>query len=83
MPEEREKWDWLADAAGQARGPVRDAVPAQAALVSHGSQSGITSAADRERLVALFADAAVARGVQRVTAPLPPPSMERIWRLGT
>jgi 3',5'-cyclic AMP phosphodiesterase CpdA len=58
LPEEREQWDWLADAAGQARSKSVMLFLHKPLWFPTGSQSGITvPVADRERLVALFADA--------------------------
>ncbi len=58
LPEEREQWDWLADAARQARGKSVMLFLHKPLWFPTGSQSGLTvPEADRERLVALFADA--------------------------
>lgn len=58
LPEEDEQWDWLADAARQARGKSVMLFLHKPLWSPMGSRSGITPPeAARQRLVALFADA--------------------------
>lgn len=58
LPEEDEQWDWLADAARQARGKSVMLFLHKPLWSPVGSRSGITPPeAARQRLVALFADA--------------------------
>jgi 3',5'-cyclic AMP phosphodiesterase CpdA len=58
LPEEDEQWDWLADAARQARGKSAMLFLHKPLWSPMGSRSGITPPeAARQRLVALFADA--------------------------
>lgn len=58
LPEEDEQWDWLADAARQARGKSVMLFLHKPLWSPMGSRSGITPPeAARRRLVALFADA--------------------------
>ena len=58
LPEEREQWDWLAEAARRARGKSVMLFLHKPLWSPMGSRSGITPPeAARQRLVALFADA--------------------------
>jgi 3',5'-cyclic AMP phosphodiesterase CpdA len=58
LPEEDEQWDWLADAARQARGKSAMLFLHKPLWSPMGSRSGITPPeAARQRLLALFADA--------------------------
>jgi 3',5'-cyclic AMP phosphodiesterase CpdA len=58
LPQEDEQWDWLAGAAERARGKSVMLFLHKPLWFPGGSQSGITvPAADRRRLIALFADA--------------------------
>jgi 3',5'-cyclic AMP phosphodiesterase CpdA len=58
LPEEDEQWDWLAGAAARARGKSVLLFLHKPLWFPGGSLPGITvSAADRQRLLALFADA--------------------------
>jgi 3',5'-cyclic AMP phosphodiesterase CpdA len=58
LPEESEQWDWLAGVAEQARGKSVLLFLHKPLWFPGGSQSGITvPAADRQRLISLFADA--------------------------
>jgi 3',5'-cyclic AMP phosphodiesterase CpdA len=58
LPQEREQWDWLAGVAQRARGKSVMLFLHKPLWYPGGSKSGITvPEADRQRLVALFADA--------------------------
>jgi 3',5'-cyclic AMP phosphodiesterase CpdA len=58
LPEEREQWDWLADAAQRARGKSVMVFLHKPLWFPGGSRSGLTvPEAARQRLIALFAEA--------------------------
>jgi 3',5'-cyclic AMP phosphodiesterase CpdA len=58
LPQEDEQWDWLADAAERTRGQSVMLFLHKPLWFPGGSESGLTvPAADRQRLLALFADA--------------------------